>query len=370
MLVPGVRHGLHVPRSLVPLLLALSAVVIAVVAWAALSSRQSGTELAATPAAPLATVRSIAYTVPAGGADRLMVRKAVPGATPELVAVFPHFPGLHARGAASPLGDQVAVLSVTTGTYASLSVVDVRARETASVPGSFDYLSAIAWAPDASRLAAVQTSTDEGTRVARVLEVDLAVGEPKVVAEFRDPFTVAPVGYSIDGSRLFVVVVDETGSHLWERRAGQVNRLAELSPGRTRDWALSPGGSRLAFIDVLGAGSRTYVGRTLTIATGDITTQPAGDDQFGATWAPGSPVPVFGGPGGALALEDPEVEGAYVVPLDWAPAGDVWVSTVVVPGPDRTVRAEQFLELQTATTRERIAEEPGANFLGWVQDLN
>ena len=146
MLVPGVRHGLHVPRSLVPLLLALSAVVIAVVAWAALSSRQSGTELAATPAAPLATVRSIAYTVPAGGADRLMVRKAVPGATPELVAVFPHFPGLHARGAASPLGDQVAVLSVTTGTYASLSVVDVRAREIASVPGSFDYLSAIGMA--------------------------------------------------------------------------------------------------------------------------------------------------------------------------------------------------------------------------------
>lgn len=370
MLVPGVRHGLHVPRSVVPLLLAVLAVIIAVVAWAAMSSRQTGTELASAPAAPLAPVRSIAYTVPAEGADRIMVRRAIPGATPELVATFPHFPGFHARGAASPLGDRVAVLSVTAGVYASLSIVDVQARESVTVPGSFDYLSAIAWAPDAARLAAVQTTADEGTRVARVIEVDLAVGEPQVVAEFRNPFTVAPVGYSVDGSRLFVVVVDETGSHLWERRAGQVNRLAELSPGRTRDWALSPGGSRLAFIDVLGAGARTYVGRTLTIATGGITTQPARADQFGAAWAPGSPVPIFGGPGGSLALEDPGAEGAYIVPLDWAPGGDVWVSTVVVPGADRTVRAEQFLELQTATTRERIAEAPGVTFLGWVQDLN
>lgn len=370
MLVPGVRHGLHIPRSLVPAFLAMLAVVAGVVAWAVVSSRNTGTEIASTQVAPAAAVRSIAYTVPADGADLLMVRKALPEATPETVASIPHFPGLHARGAASPLGDRVAILSVTSGVYASLSVVNLLARETAVLPGSFDYLSALAWAPDATRLAAVQTSTDEGARVARVLEVDLVAGEPRVVAEFRNAFTVAPVGYSVDGSRLFMVVVDETGSHLWERRAGQVNRLAELSPGRTRDWALSPGGSRLAFIDVLGAGSRTYVGRTLTIATGGITTQPARADQFGAAWAPGSPVPVFGGPGGALALEDPGAGGAYVVPLDWAPAGDMWVSTVVVPGADRTVRAEQFLELQTMQTRERIADEPGATFLGWVRDLD
>lgn len=371
MLVPGVRHGIHVPRSLIPLSLGTFAVVAAVVAWAVFGPRQTGTDLAPMAVAPLGDVRSIAYSVPAeGGVDHLFVRDAAPGAEPELVAVIPHFPGFHARGSASPLGDRVAVLSVTSGVFASLYMVDVAARETTAVPGSLDYLSALAWSPDGQRLTAVQSSAEDGNRVARVLEVDVAAGAARMVAEFRNPFAVAPVGYSIDGERLFVVVVDETGSHLWERRNGEVRRLAELSPGRTRDWALSPGGSRLAFIDVLGGGSRTYVGRVLTIATGAISTQPAERDQVGAAWEPGSPVPVFGGPGGALALEEPGPEGGYVVPLDWAPAGDTWVATVIVPGADRTLRAEEFIELQTRSSRERIAVEPGSSFFGWVRSLD
>jgi len=371
VLVPGVRHGIHVPRSLIPLSLGTFAVATAVIAWAAFGPRQTGTDQAPTVGAPLAGIRSIAYSVPAeGGVDHLFVRDAVPGANPELIGVIPHFPGFHARGSASPLGERLAVLSVTSGVFASLFMVDVAAHETTAVTGSFDYLSALAWSPDGQRLAAVQSSAEDGNRVTRVLEVDVAAGGARMVAEFRNPFAVAPVGYSIDGERLFIVVVDETGSHLWERRDGEVRRLAELSPGRTRDWALSPGGSRLAFIDVLGGGSRTYVGRVLTIATGAISTQPAEKDQLGAAWEPGSPVPVFGGPGGALALEEPGPEGGYVVPLDWAPAGDTWVATVIVPGADRTIRAQEFIELQTRSSRERIAVEPGASFFGWVRSLD
>jgi Tol biopolymer transport system component len=352
-------------------LLGTLAVIGVLSAWAVFGPRQTTTDNAPGAAGILADVRSIAYSVPAeGGVDHIFVRDASAGAEPELVATVPHFPGFHARGSASPLGDRVAVLSVTSGVFATLSLIDVTARETIAVPGSFDYLSALAWSADGGRLAAVQTATEDGTRVSRVFEVDTAAGATRMVAEFRNPFAVAPVGYSIDGERLFVVVVDETGSHLWERRDGEVRRLAELSPGRTRDWALSPGGSRLAFIDVLGAGSRTYVGRVLTIATGTISTQPAEKDQIGAAWEPGSPVPVFGGPGGALALEQPGAEGAYVVPLDWAPAGDTWVATVIVPGADRTVRPQEFIELQTRSSRERIAIEPGSSFFGWVRDLD
>ncbi len=371
MLVPGVRHGLHVPRSLIPLVLGTVAVTAAIVGWAVFAPRQITTDNAPGGANLLAEVRSIAYSVPAdGGVDHIFVRNASAGAEPELVAVIPHFPGFHARGAASPLGDRIAVLSVASGVFASLSVIDVTARETLAIPGSFDYLSALAWSPDGRRLAAAQSATEDGTRVGRVLEADIAAGTTRMVAEFRNAFALAPVGYSIDGERLFIVVVDETGSHLWERRDGEVRRLAELSPGRTRDWALSPGGSRLAFIDVLGAGSRTYVGRVLTIATGAISTQPAEKDQLGAAWEPGSPVPVFGGPGGALALEQPGPEGGYVVPMDWAPAGDTWVATVIVPGPDRTVRPQEFIELQTRSSRERIATEPGSSFFGWVRNLD
>lgn len=371
MLVPGVRHGFHVPRSLVPLFLGMFAVVATIAAWAVFAPRQTGNDVAVPVASPLPSVRSIAYSLPGpAGVDHLFVRKVTPGAEPELIASFPHFPGFHARGSAAPFGDRIAVLSVTSGTFASLSIVNVETREVSAVTGSFDYLSALAWSPDGLRVAALQTAGDTSERVARVFEIDVVAGTNRAVAEFRNPFSVAPVGYSVDGERLFIVVVDETGSHLWERRNGEVRRLAELSPGRTRDWALSPGGSRLAFIDVLGAGSRTYVGRTLTIATGAISTQPAEKDQFGVAWEPGSPVPVFGGPGGALALEEPGPDGGYIVPLSWSPAGDTWVARVIIPSTDRTVRPSEVIELQTRSTREQIAVETGAAFFGFVRDLN
>ena len=370
MLVPGVRHGIHVPRSLVPILLGSCAVAVAVVAWAILAARPTGTDVAFPGSSSSTTVHSIAYAVPGdAGADAIYVRKAVAGATPELVAAIPHSPGLHLRGSASPMGDRLAVLSVASGTFAGLSIVDLPARQVLPISGAFDYLSPVAWSPDGRRVMAVQTAGGTNESVARVMEVEIAAGTVTTIAEFRGAFTVAPAGYSVDGERAFIVVVDETGSNLWERKGGELRRLAELSPGRTRDWALSPGGSRLAFVDVLGAGARTYIGRTLTIATGAITTQPSEGNQFGAAWQPGSPLAVFGGPGGALALEEPGADGGYVVPLDWSPAGDAWVATVIIPGIDRTVRATEVIELQTRTTREQVAVEPGSFFLGWVGDL-
>jgi len=371
VLVPGVRHGIRVPRSLVPILLGACAVIATVVTWAVVAPRPTGTDIALPGSSPSTDIRAVAYSTPGDdGLDHIYVRDAAPAASPRLVASIPHAPGIHLRGSASPIGDRLAILSVTSGTYASLAAVDLPSGQASTVPGTFDYLSPLVWSPDGKRVVVVQTETDSGTSVARVMEADIQDRSVRTIAEFRDAFAVAPVGFSVDGERTFIVVVDETGSNLWERRDGELKRLAELSPGRTRDWALSPGGSRLAFIDVLGTGSRTYIGRMLTIATGAISTQPSEGDQFGAAWQPSSPMPVFGGPGGALAMEDPGTEGAYVVPLDWAPTGEAWVATVIIPGTDRTIRATEVIELQTRSTREQVAVTPGSAFLGWVSDLD
>src|SRR5690606_36709728 len=102
----------------------------------------------------------------------------------------------------------------------------------------------------------------------------------------------------LGGSRLFIVVVDNAGSSLWESRDGRLQKLTTFSPGPTRDWSLSPDGARLAFVDRLGVGARSYAGRTLTIASGAVTDAASTGNQLGAAWHPGRLTADFGGPDG------------------------------------------------------------------------
>lgn len=373
VLVPGVRHGLHVPRIFGRLLFAALVIGTVVGAWAVFSPGRVSTDGAPFPYSPIADVRSIAYIEPHEGRDHVMVRHSALGSEPQSVYSFDiAISGLHARGAASPDARTIAVLNSGTQAAARMTLLTLTAEGAvaSTVAGSYDHLSLVAWAPDSSHLAAVRTAqTAEGTTSAEVIEVDARTGESRVVATVEGARDVAPVGYSIDGVRLFWVVVDNSGSNLWMEREGVVERLAELSPGRTSDWSLSPDGSRLAFVDILGAASRSFVGRTLTIATGSVTTLPATGNQLGSAWRPGGVLPEFGGPGGSLQLSDPANNGSYILPERWAPQGDLVAATVLDPGSDKYAPVSQSLELSSPEHREVITETNGASFLGWVRDL-
>jgi len=368
VLAPGLRRIPGPSRTFIPALLAAAGVVAGLLAWAASSSRPVSTDGPALPAIPASEIRSVAYLEPDPGlrVDHLRVRAVAPGAPGRIVASFPYtFTGLHARGAASPAGDRIAVLAVdgTRGSAATLSLVGLDGTVRV-VDGGFEYLSAMAWARDGSKLA-VTASGEPG--VLRVLEIDaysLALSE---AARFTAAFQVVPLGYSLDGGRLYIVVVDQSGSSLWMARGSVTERVAELSPGRTRDWALSPDGSRVAFVDILSASSRTFIGKTLTIATGAVTALPSGRNQVGAAWQPGNPLPVFGGPGGSLQLEDPNPAAAWVIPHGYAPLGDYVVISTVGAGTDPASRPEAALWIASPESRELLTDVPAASFVGWVR---
>ncbi len=374
MLVPGVRHGLHFPRVLGRLLFAALVVAGVVGAWAVFAPGRVSTDGEAFPYSPIADVRSIAYIEPIDGRDHVMVRGSATGSEPLSVYSFDvAISGLHARGSASPNARTLAILSSGTQSFARMTLLTISGARVDALPviGSFDHLSTIAWAPDSSRLTAVKTvSTLEGPGAVDVIEVNAFSGESRVVTTVERARNVATVGYSIDGTRLFWVVVNNAGSNLWMERAGEVTRVAELSPGRTADWSLSPDGSRLAFVDVLGASSRSFVGRTLAIATGTITTMPSNGNQLGSVWRPGAVLPEFGGPGGSLQLSEPDDTSAYIRPERWSPQGDLVVATSFGAGSDRYAPLNQSLELGSPDHREVITETAGASFLGWVRDLD
>lgn len=368
MLAPGLRRIPGPSRTFVPIVLAVLAVVAGIAAWVASSSSPVSTDGPAAPAIPASEIRTVAYLEPdsARRVDNLRVRGLSRGAPARTIASFPYtFTGLHARGAASPTGDGMAVLAVdgTRGSAATLSLVSLDGTVRV-VEGGFEYLSPLAWSRDGSKLA-VTASGEPG--VLRVLEIDADALALSEAARFTAAFQVVPLGYSLDGGRLYIVVVDQSGSSLWMARGGTVERVAELSPGRTRDWSLSPDGSRVAFVDILSASSRSYVGKTLTIATGAVTALPSGRNQVGAAWQPGNPLPVFGGPGGSLQLADPNPSAAWVIPHAWAPLGDYVVVSTVGAGTDPSARPEAALWIASPASRELLTDVPAASFVGWVR---
>lgn len=373
MLVPGIHHGFRAPRILLRIAFAVLVLGTVVGAWAVFAPGDVSTDGPALPFTANERIRSIAYIEPRDGRDQVMVRNSLPGSEPVSVYSFDiAISGAHARGATSPNGERAAVLHSGTSAAARMTLLRFRGASVDSAPvdGRFDHLSGIAWSPDSARLSAVRTVTrSEGTGTLEVVEVDAANGATRVVTTVERAREVVPVGYSIDGERLFWVVVDSAGSNLWMERRGEVIRVGELSPGRTTDWTLSPDGSRLAFIDIVGAGARTHVGRTMAVATGAITTLPATGNQIGTVWRPGAVLPEFGGPGGSLQLSEPTSEAAYIRPERWSPAGDLVVATVFAEGSDRFAPVVQAIEIGSADRRELVTDVQGASFLGWIRDV-
>lgn len=375
MLVPPVRgHGLFLPSGLEPALMAAVAIAGTILAWAffGASSISNDSSYATLPRVNASEIRSVAYFAPEGSTDLLYVRGLDEPAPGRLVGEFASAFALHARGVASPLGDSLAVLSVSPSRspYASLALVALPQGARREVDVQVDYLSPLAWSADGNRLAARRSSLpDEAGRVSvAVVEIASPSGVPTVVAGFENAFEVVPVGYSLDRGRLFVVVIDQSGSALWAIREGRLRRVANLGPGRTRDWALSPDGSRLAYIEAKGAGERAYAGRTLIIATGAVTSTVATANQFGAAWLPGSQSAVFGGPGGSLHLSD-SGDGAYVVPQSWSPDGSTLVGAIYSTTNGHSGAPAPSIEVVTSERRTRLSQVLGASFIGWVRNL-
>ncbi len=367
MYAPRARHGFFAPLSLLPLLVGLGAIAGAILLWAFFHTGGARNDDDA-GIAPVVAARSVVYSIPREGRDFVYVRPVDGRSPPRLLTSFPTLFGLEARGTAAPTGDRLAVLHIEggAGALARLTLVPLRGEEV-QVAGGYDYLSRIAWAPDGRRLALTRAldSVSPG-RGATIFEVDALTGAARERVRTGDASQVAPVGYSNDGQRLFIVIVDQAGSSLWALQGTKFARLTTFSAGLTRDWVLSPDGRRLAFVDRLGAGERSYAGRVLTIVSGEVGATAADGDQLGAVWRPGNAAPDFGGPAGNLRFSDPE-PGTYLIPVSWTSDGAYLVATVV-NSREPVVAGSEQVEILSAGGRVRLSETPRARFLGLVRD--
>jgi dipeptidyl aminopeptidase/acylaminoacyl peptidase len=382
--LPRPHQGFGVPPGLINLLIAGAAIGGTLVAWAAFAHGTIRTNddylVREAPIAPLAidplAIRSVAYAVPGAFSDEIRLAPLDGARAPVTIARVPHTIGSRVQGIVSPAGERLAVLSIpqdhTLGEDASptaeLSLIALPRGDRSVVAGRFDPLSRLEWSPDGSRIAAVRSTIvgEAGLRSASVVEVNVTTGAERHAARFDNVLEVAPVGYSIDGARLFIVVVDNGGSTLWAERDGMLRRVGSLSAGRTRDWRLSPDGSRLAYIDILSTTDRSYAGRTFVIAAGAIAGGAMPGVQLGAAYRPGAEVADFGSPAGeAWHLEPLPEQPVFVVPLAWSPDGTTLAASIFAIEAGRIVPSSGVFELVSPS--QRLTLEEGARFLGFAR---
>lgn len=229
-----------------------------------------------------------------------------------------------------------------------------------------DLLITPVWSP-ASDAVVVRRSQwqEEAPGSFQLSRIDLEGAAVPVAAADADLF---PIDFSPDGAWLYYAVLSPAGTDLARATAlgGGAETVAHLSDGFSRDWHLSPDGTRLAYLAETGGDDDiAFVTHVLDLSTGQVQTPlaSAGLAQFGPIWerAGGLTIGRLDGPGGdsapvrltaeggVLAPAVPTVPGSsaagagFDVPLSWSPDGTHLAvrsfegASLANPGPSRVV---------------------------------
>jgi hypothetical protein len=213
---------------MIPFALGVGAVTLTILGWAAFGARPTSNGVdAVLPAVPEAPIRSVAYWVAQEGRDTIYARQADTGHERYIASFERLYPdaALHIRGEASPRADRLAILSVEKpAAEAQLTFVDVTTGEKRTAAGAYSHVSELAWSRDGLRVAVV------GADRITVMDVDSTTREASAVASFPAARQVAPVGYSVTGRRLFVVVVDQRAPHCGPSRRAKPRACGRSVP--------------------------------------------------------------------------------------------------------------------------------------------
>lgn len=317
-------------------------------------------------AAPPGTYALVTRTE--GSVDVIAAVRADQPANVIEIARVPHLEGFRTSGSVDPAGRFAALVAVDAGSpvqpQASLIVVDLQRGVAERLVSGIEPMQTPLWTPAGDAVVVTRPGAADGAPAIDVLEVRL---DGAVRLRWSQAaLAVAPVGWR-DG-RLLTVAIDARGSTL--QADGQ--DLLHLSPSITRDWALAPDGSAIAFVEVTTQSGVRYSARVAALDGGATASAQAlsdpGAEALGAAWKPGG-APAFGavpreGPAAGDASAQALRAGGFDVPLGFSPDGELLAVThwdgSGFASPGRP-------ELQLVGSGGRAAIPGFQGFLGWVR---
>ncbi|HCU99955.1 MAG TPA: hypothetical protein DGL25_02040 [Dehalococcoidia bacterium] len=239
--------------------------------------------------------------------------------SPIEIATVPHLNGFSARGEVSPSGLHVALVtpdSISHGRpIAALVTLNLETGELRRIAEGLDPLQNPLLRTDSTAIVVTRNASNTtGIPVVQVIEVTLD-GTETVLETHTGAGLVAPIGFDMEG-RLLTIKLDSRGSTL--TRAG--TEIRWLSTHITRDWSLSPDGSRLAFVEANTWRGLRYLPRIASIeGNGGVTAASTSNRQaLGTTWKP-SGSPLFGNePYAPLGGVRAQAESGFDVPLEYS----------------------------------------------------
>jgi hypothetical protein len=241
------------------------------------------------------------------------------------------------------------------------------------IAGDIDLLVPPVWSLDGSRVVFRRSDTTSYS----LIETPVDGGPERTLVMTTSDHALFPVGFSADDETLYYVMLSNAGSRLYavdvEHRT--LTDVATLADGLTRDWALSPDASHMAFLALeytpQAINSRAYL---VDLASGD--TKPvtdAGVSAFGPVWdadgalmvgvltpdGEGSFVRLAGGQSSLVRGPD----SGFDVPLAYLPGGAHLVRAFEGASPSAPGRAS--LTLIDSNDERHVLSNGDVTFVGW-----
>lgn len=225
-------------------------------------------------------------------ADTLWLASAADPSVRTQIATVPHAPEWGIFASLSPDGRWVAYTAispqagtVTAATPAELWIISSDGKNRRQLATGVDLRVTPVWSPD-SRQVIVRRSTitTDGTPRYELLAFSLD-GQARST-HTQTGAAVLPVGFAGTSDTLYFVQLTSKGTELLRTSANGVQVTAHLADDLTRDWRLSPDGSRIAFLTPDLAAGRLQFKARISRVDGTPLAEVPETGHFSPVWHP------------------------------------------------------------------------------------
>ena len=340
------------------------------------------------PSIQAADIPQLMYATFQANADALFVAPLDAPTRSSVFTTIKHAEGWGIIGTLSPDGRWLAYTVLPVGAInpqkeAEAHLLSLTGGGDRRVARDIDLQVPPVWSMNSDRVAFGQGyAPEESTGTFAVLVARASGGDARPFGTVTAALAARPVGFSRAGNALYVAVTTPAGTRLDTLTTEGGSTRAQLSTNIARDFALSPDGGRLAYVEVLPDGLPQV--RVLSL-NGDLQASEAvtvplasAGPTLGPAWtAAGQLTFAVGAPGGAtVALRSTDLrasavdsltlapENGFDIPLSWSPDG-AGLAARAITGELGAVQDARLTIIGHGGTRQ-VFGNADTKFLGWV----